>query len=37
MNLQVQVNFNPNGTVQAQNPGGNTQVAPQSVVQLQCF
>ncbi|BBH66894.1 serine/threonine protein kinase [Actinoplanes sp. OR16] len=37
MNLQVQVNFNPNGTVRGQNPGGNTQVAPQSVVQLQCF
>ncbi|MEU4691167.1 Stk1 family PASTA domain-containing Ser/Thr kinase [Actinoplanes sp. NPDC023714] len=37
MNLQVQVNFNPNGTVRGQNPGGNTQVPPQSVVQLQCF
>ncbi len=37
MKLQVQISFNPNGTVRAQNPGGNTQVAPQSVVQLQCF
>ncbi|MEU8243783.1 Stk1 family PASTA domain-containing Ser/Thr kinase [Actinoplanes missouriensis] len=37
MNLQVQINFNPNGLVRGQNPGGNTQVPPQSVVQLQCF
>lgn len=37
MNLQAQINFDPNGVVRAQNPGGNTQVPPQSVVQLQCF
>ncbi|GIF11860.1 Stk1 family PASTA domain-containing Ser/Thr kinase [Actinoplanes teichomyceticus] len=29
--------LNPNGTVFAQNPGPNQQVAPQSPVQLQCF
>jgi beta-lactam-binding protein with PASTA domain len=37
LGLQVQINFDPNGTVRAQNPGGNTPVAPGSVVQLQCF
>ncbi|WP_229073771.1 Stk1 family PASTA domain-containing Ser/Thr kinase [Actinoplanes sp. DH11] len=37
LGLQVQINLDPNGTVRGQNPGGNTQVQPQSLVQLQCF
>ncbi|GLY01833.1 MULTISPECIES: Stk1 family PASTA domain-containing Ser/Thr kinase [Actinoplanes] len=37
MNLQVQIIFNQNGTVRGQNPPANTQVQPQSTVQLQCF
>jgi serine/threonine-protein kinase len=38
LNLQVRIEgFNPNGTVHAQNPGPNTQVAPQSEVVLGCF
>ncbi|KUL24942.1 Stk1 family PASTA domain-containing Ser/Thr kinase [Actinoplanes awajinensis] len=36
--LTVQIGgLNPNGTVFAQNPQPNAQVAPQSPVQLQCF
>jgi beta-lactam-binding protein with PASTA domain len=37
MNLKVKINFNQNGVVRLMNPGPNTQVAPQSEVQLQCF
>ncbi|BCJ45379.1 serine/threonine protein kinase [Actinoplanes ianthinogenes] len=38
LGLVVQIGgINPNGTVFAQNPGPNTQLAPQSAVQLQCF
>jgi beta-lactam-binding protein with PASTA domain len=36
MNLRVRVDFNPNGTVRSQQPGPNTQVAPQTEVAIQC-
>jgi beta-lactam-binding protein with PASTA domain/serine/threonine protein kinase len=37
MNLRVRIDFNPNGFVRGQNPGGNSQVEPQTEVVLQCF
>ncbi|GAA0803374.1 Stk1 family PASTA domain-containing Ser/Thr kinase [Spirilliplanes yamanashiensis] len=37
MGLRVRVDFNPNGTVQGQQPGENTPVAPQTEVAIQCF
>ena len=37
MNLQAQLNINPNGSVRQMNPGPGTQVPAQTVVQLQCF
>ncbi|MFG1608241.1 Stk1 family PASTA domain-containing Ser/Thr kinase [Actinoplanes sp. NPDC049265] len=37
LGLKVRVDFNPNGTVRAQQPPENTQVAPESEVAIQCF
>ncbi|MFI5933328.1 Stk1 family PASTA domain-containing Ser/Thr kinase [Actinoplanes sp. NPDC051494] len=37
MNLRVRVQFNPNGLVRQQSPGGNTQVPPQTEVVLNCL
>jgi serine/threonine protein kinase/beta-lactam-binding protein with PASTA domain len=37
LGLKVRVDFNPNGTVRAQQPAENTQVAPDSEVAIQCF
>ncbi|MGK5684628.1 Stk1 family PASTA domain-containing Ser/Thr kinase [Actinoplanes sp. URMC 104] len=37
MNLRVRVDFNPNAFVRSQQPGGNTQVPPQTEVAIQCF
>jgi eukaryotic-like serine/threonine-protein kinase len=36
INLQVHVDFNPNGFVRGQNPAPNTPVPPQTVVSIQC-
>ena len=37
LGLRVRVDFNPNGTVRAQQPAENTQVEPNSEVAIQCF
>ncbi|MCY1138632.1 Stk1 family PASTA domain-containing Ser/Thr kinase [Actinoplanes sp. Pm04-4] len=37
MGLRVRVDFNPNAFVRSQQPGGNTQVEPQTEVAIQCF
>ncbi|MEU4236646.1 Stk1 family PASTA domain-containing Ser/Thr kinase [Actinoplanes sp. NPDC026619] len=38
LNLRVRIaGFNENGFVRQQNPGGNTQVAPQTEVTIACF
>jgi serine/threonine-protein kinase len=37
LGLQVNFQFGQNGQVRGQNPGGNSQVAPQSQVTLLCF
>ncbi|MBL7256527.1 Stk1 family PASTA domain-containing Ser/Thr kinase [Paractinoplanes lichenicola] len=37
MNLRVRVDFNANAIVRSQQPGGNTQVPPQTEVAIQCF
>ncbi|WP_306212070.1 Stk1 family PASTA domain-containing Ser/Thr kinase [Actinoplanes sp. RD1] len=37
MNLRVRIQFNQNGNVFQQNPGGNSQVAPQTEVVLNCL
>jgi serine/threonine-protein kinase len=37
MNLRVRVDFNPNGTVQAQQPAPGTPVALQTEIAIQCF
>ena len=37
LNLQAQLNINPNGFVRQMNPAPGTQVPAQTVVQLQCF
>jgi eukaryotic-like serine/threonine-protein kinase len=37
LNLRVRIGLIPTGTVRQQNPAENTQVAPQTEVQIQCF
>ncbi|GAB1645967.1 Stk1 family PASTA domain-containing Ser/Thr kinase [Krasilnikovia sp. MM14-A1259] len=37
LNLQVQMDVNPNATVRVQIPGENTPVPPQTLVVLKCF
>ena len=37
LGLRVRVDFNPDATVRSQQPGGNTQVPPQTEVAIQCF
>ncbi|MCO8276100.1 Stk1 family PASTA domain-containing Ser/Thr kinase [Actinoplanes sp. TRM 88003] len=37
LGLRVRIDFNPNAFVRSQQPGGNTQVEPQTEVAIQCF
>ncbi|MBU2665625.1 Stk1 family PASTA domain-containing Ser/Thr kinase [Actinoplanes bogorensis] len=37
LGLRVRIDFNPDAVVRSQQPGGNTQVPPQSEVAIQCF
>jgi len=37
LGLRVRIDFNANAFVRSQQPGGNTQVEPQTEVALQCF
>jgi eukaryotic-like serine/threonine-protein kinase len=37
LGLRVRIDFNQDAIVRSQQPGGNTQVPPQSEVAIQCF